>query len=129
VTETRNGVVVGTSSREMMFVFLQNCTNTSPSTPVGNVNNGELLPGSTANSVEFRVCEAQQVQFTYEVSVSDPQNDNVEVFGTNLPNGATLNITNNNTPNPSVSLVWDLSTVPAGTYQFYITFKDDGCPL
>lgn len=129
VTETRNGVVVGTCSREMMFVFLQNCTNTAPSTPVGNVNNGELLPGSTANNVEFRVCEAQQVQFTYEVSVTDPQNDNVEVFATNLPGGATLNVTNNNTPNPSVSIAWDLSTVPAGTYQFYVTFKDDGCPL
>ena len=129
VTETRNGVVVGTCSREMMFVFLQNCTNTSPSTPVGNVNNGELLPGSTANSVEFRACEAQQVQFTYEVSVSDPQNDNVNVQATNLPAGAVMNVTNNNTPNPIVNLSWDLSTVPAGTYQFYITFRDDGCPL
>ncbi len=129
VTETRNGVVVGTAMREMMFVFISNCSNTAPSTPVSNVNNGELLPGSTANSVEFRVCEAQQVNFNFELSPVDPQADNIEITSTNIPGGATLTINNNNTPNPTAFFEWDLSIVPAGTYQFYITFKDDGCPL
>lgn len=129
VSETRNGVEVGTASREMMFVFLQNCANTTPSTPVGNVSNGELLPGSTSNSVEFRVCEAQQVNFMFELSPVDPQGDNIEITSTNLPAGAVLNITNNNTVNPTANFEWDLSIVPAGTYQFFITFRDDGCPL
>lgn len=129
VTEMRNGVVVGTSAREMMFVMINNCSNTSPSTPVANVNNGELEPGSTSNSVEFKVCEAQQVNFTFELAPVDPQGDNITITATNLPAGATLDITNNGTPNPTAIFEWDLSIVPAGTYQFFITFQDDGCPL
>lgn len=129
VHEMRGGVVVGTAMREMMFVFISNCTNTAPSTPVANVNNGELLPGGTSNNVEFRVCEAQQVNFNFEISPVDPQGDNITITSTNIPAGATFNVTNNNTPSPTASFDWDLSIVPAGTYQFYITFKDDGCPL
>lgn len=129
VTEMRNGVVVGTSAREMMFVMLNNCSNTAPSTPVSNVNNGELEPGSTANSVEFKVCEAQQVNFTFDLSPIDPQGDNITITSTNLPAGATLNVVNNSTSSPTATFNWDLSIVPAGTYQFFITFKDDGCPL
>ncbi|MBL7706893.1 MAG: hypothetical protein JNM21_15205, partial [Taibaiella sp.] len=53
VTEKRNGVEVGTCAREMMFVILNGCTNTAPSTPINNVGNGELLPG-TPTSVEFK---------------------------------------------------------------------------
>lgn len=128
VSEMRNGIEVGTAAREMMFVFLQNCTNTSASTPITNVSNGEMLP-STSNSVEFKVCEAQQVNFTFEMSPIDPQNDNITVTSTNLPAGATLNVTNDGTPNPTVQFDWNLGAVSAGTYQFFITFTDDGCPL
>lgn len=128
VTETRNGVVVGRSSREMLFVFLANCSNTAPSTPIGGVNNGEMLPG-TSSSVEFKACEAQQVSFSYTVSPIDPQGDNITITGTNIPAGALLNITNNGTPAPSLTFEWNLAAVPAGTYQFFITYKDDGCPL
>jgi gliding motility-associated-like protein len=47
----------------------------------------------------------------------------------NLPTGATLNISNNNTQNPQVHFDWNISAVPAGIYTFYINYKDNGCPL
>jgi len=128
VTEKRNGVEVGTCAREMMFVIINGCTNTAPSTPINNVSNGELLPG-TPTSVEFKACEAQQVSFTFEINAVDAQGDNITISSTNLPAGAVLNIQNNGTTNPTAFFNWNLSTVPAGTYQFYITFKDDGCPM
>ena len=128
VTEKRNGVEVGTCAREMMFVIINGCTNTAPSTPINNVSNGELLPG-TPTSVEFKACEAQQVSFTFDINVLDPQGDNVTITSTNLPAGAVLDIQNNGTTNPTANFNWNLSTVPAGTYQFFITFKDDGCPM
>ncbi len=128
VTEKRNGVEVGTCAREMMFVIINGCTNTAPSTPINNVSNGELLPG-TPTSVEFKACEAQQVSFTFDINVVDPQGDNILITSTNLPAGATLDIQNNNTTNPTAIFNWNLATVPAGTYQFFITFKDDGCPM
>ncbi|RYD95677.1 MAG: PKD domain-containing protein, partial [Sphingobacteriales bacterium] len=128
VSEKRNGVEVGTCAREMMFVIINGCTNTAPSTPINNVSNGELLPG-TPTSVEFKACEAQQVSFTFDINALDPQGDNITITSTNLPAGATLDIQNNGTTNPTASFNWDLSTVPAGTYQFFITFKDDGCPM
>ncbi|RQO31469.1 hypothetical protein DBR32_05775 [Taibaiella sp. KBW10] len=128
VTETRNGVIVGTTSREMLFVILQNCTNTAPSTPVSGAQNGDLLP-STPSSVQFETCEAQTATFAFDVPVTDQQGDNVTITATNIPTGATFNVTNNGTPNPTAHFSWILNTVAAGTYQFFITYRDDGCPI
>ncbi|WP_222166890.1 PKD domain-containing protein [Edaphocola aurantiacus] len=128
VTETRNGVEVGSCCREMLFVMLQNCANTSPSTPVSGAQNGDLLP-STPSSVQFETCEAQTSTFAFDVPVTDAQGDNVTITATNIPSGAVFNVTNNGTPNPTAHFSWILNTVAAGTYQFFITYKDDGCPL
>jgi len=128
VTETRNGVEVGTTYREMMFVLLTNCSNTAPSTPVSGAQNGDLLP-STPSSVQFETCEAQTATFAFDVPVTDAQGDNVTITATNIPSGAVFNVTNNGTPNPTAHFSWVLNTVAAGTYQFFITYKDDGCPI
>ncbi|HRP88410.1 MAG TPA: gliding motility-associated C-terminal domain-containing protein [Edaphocola sp.] len=129
VTEKRNGVEVGTAAREMLFVYINNCQNTPPSSPIGTVTNGELMLSSTANSYEFKACEAQQVNFQYTVSPVDANGDNITISSVNIPTGATLNITGNGTQTPSLNFNWNLATVPAGTYQFFITYKDDGCPM
>lgn len=129
VSEYRNGVMIGSVMREMMFVYLADCQNQAPVTTINNVSNGQLLNSSTPHKVSFNTCSAQQGTFSFEVMVSDPDLDNITVTATNLPSGAVLDVWNNGSANPVVSFSWGVGTAVPGTYHFYITYKDDGCPL
>lgn len=124
VVETRNGVVVGTTMREMTFVVLNNCNNQSPI--------GQLV-GTSAGSIsannEVRVCNTgTTIQFA--INASDPDTNNVSVTITGLPANALATITGNNSPSVDINVTWTIPAgAPLGSTTFYVTYQDNGCPL
>ncbi len=123
VTETRNGVVVGTSMREMVFVVL-NCNNQSPGGIISGNNAGTINNGS-----EITICNANNF-LQFNINAADPDNGKVTASYSGLPAGATLVINNNNTVSPTLAFSWNIpASVQPGDYTFYVTYQDDGCPL
>ena len=123
VEEYRNGILVGTSMREMTFVVLNTCNNNPPG---GNISNP--VGGVVINPTTIRTC-AGQSSFTFNILPSDLDGDVIHVSIAGLPIGASANITGNNTATPSILFNWNASGVPPGNYTFFVTYTDDGCPL
>ncbi len=126
VDEIRGGVLVGSSMREMAFIILTNCPNQGPGGPVINLQNANVDPSDPSL---INACEGTSGNVSFDIQASDPENDNINVTTTNLPTGAVVNVTNNNTPNPTMDFSWDIGGVPPGDYLFYVNLKDDGCPI
>ena len=128
VAEYKNGVLVGSSMREMTFIVLDNCQNQPPDgdlqTTGSNINGGVHDGRNVIN-----VCKgADNVSFDL-APVDANSADKISLTTYNIPTGASLTVTNNNTQTPVAHFDWNISTVPAGVYTFYINYKDDGCPL
>lgn len=128
VEEYRNGVKVGSSMREMTFVILDNCTNDAPLSPVSNIANANVATDSAGN-LTLSVCEGQSDSISFNVTSSDPNGDNTNVTYSNLPEGAVITIVNNGADTPKVHFSWSAIDAAPGSYLFYITYTDDGCPL
>ncbi|PZF73214.1 hypothetical protein DN068_10110 [Taibaiella soli] len=123
ITETRNGVVVGTSMREMNFIVLNNCNNNPPS---GSVTSS--VGGNVVDTTAVTVCQSQGL-FTFSLSATDPDNNNITMSWAGLPAGSTFTVINNGTTNPTGTFSWNVNGVAPGVYNFFITYIDDGCPL
>jgi len=123
VTEYRGGIVVGTSMREMTFVVLNNCNNNPPDGTIVNPTNGTVVNGTT-----IKAC-SNAGTLSFNISTTDPDGDNVTLSVQGAPAGAVTSITSNGTPSPGLAFSWNLNGVAPGTYNFYVTFIDDGCPL
>lgn len=126
VSEYREGVLVGTSMREMTFIILDNCPNDGPEGPVSNINNGNVDP---SDPTHINVCQGISGNVAFDLQGNDPDGDNIDIFATNLPPGATAVVTNNGTPNPVLHFSWDIGGFAPGDYIFYVTLRDDGCPV
>jgi gliding motility-associated-like protein len=125
VEEYRNGVLVGTSMREMTFVVLTSCNNGAPVPgPISNLNNGTL-----SSPFQIQVCKGASGNLSFDFLASDPNNDHITVTFAGLPAGATATIGNNGNTAPQFNFSWNISAVNYGNYTFYVTMKDDGCPL
>lgn len=124
VSEYKNGVLVGTSMREMTFVVLPTCTNNAPGGKIVNNNMGVIDNSGTI----IKACQSGG-QLTFNINTTDADNDTINASYTGLPTGASLNITNNVTKAPNGSFSWNLSNVAVGSYTFYLTYLDKGCPL
>lgn len=122
VSEYRNGVLIGTSMREMTFVVLSTCNNTPPDGDVINPGNG-TVSGNT-----FTTCKDNHT-ITFNINNTDLDGDNVNLEIQGAPAGAVLTVTGNNTPSPNVAFSWNIANVAPGTYTFYLNYTDDGCPL
>lgn len=127
VTETRNGVVVGTTMREMVFVIQSNCNNQSPGGLINSTNMGIIDTVGT----DITLCDegiTDTLSFTIAANDPDLQNIAVTVNGTSA--NLSVSITNNNTPTPQVNVKYVLpKPFVTSDYVFFITFQDDGCPL
>ncbi|MBL7765409.1 MAG: gliding motility-associated C-terminal domain-containing protein [Chitinophagaceae bacterium] len=124
VMEYRNGILVGSSMREMTIVVLNNCNNQSPNGSIAGSNIGNVI-----NPNEISICNSGST-LTFDIQVSDPDGQAVFAFVNGLPVGAYSTITGNNTLNPSISITWPVPPgTPMGSYTFYVTYQDDGCPL
>jgi len=123
VTEYRNGIAVGTSMREMCFIVLNNCNNNPPSGPISNVSNGTL-----ENNTTLKVCMFNGT-VSFSIHATDPDGDNITISSQGLPTGAVTSVTANGGTAPTFLFNWNISNVTPGTYVFYLTYADDGCPL
>lgn len=124
VNEYRNGVLVGTSMREMTFVVLNNCNNNAPAGVITNANAGTVVN----NGTQLDVCKSSG-NISFNINPTDLDNDKINITSNGLPVGATYTVTNNTTLSPTGLFSWNLANVPAGTYNFFLTYLDDGCPL
>ncbi len=123
VEEYRGSVLVGTSMREMTFVVLNNCNNNPPGGNISNVSNGTQTTNTTVS-----VCQNES-SFSFKINPTDLDGNNINVSASGVPTGATFTVINNNTTAPSGTFNWSLNNVTPGTYNFFITYTDDGCPL
>ncbi|RYD53019.1 MAG: T9SS type B sorting domain-containing protein [Sphingobacteriales bacterium] len=123
VSEYRNGVLVGSSMREMTFVVLNGCNNTAPNASPANASGASIRDSATINA-----CGAAGA-IGFNLNPIDPNGDPITVTYAGLPAGATITVTNNGTVSPIVRFNWNTTGVTAGDYLFYLTYTDAGCPL
>lgn len=123
VEEKRGSVVVGTSMREMVFVVLPTCNNNPPNGNISNNNGGTIVNGTS-----ITVCQSQGL-FTFSINPMDLDGDDINVTWSGLPAGATFAVINNNSTAPLGTFSWNVTGVAPGTYNFFVTYTDDGCPL
>lgn len=124
VDEYRGSTLVGTSMREMTFVVLNNCNNNAPTGGISNASAGTVTGGGTV----LTVCKSAGT-LTFNINPTDVEGDTIVMTPSGIPTGATFTITNNNTTAPTSVFSWNLATATPGTYNFFINFKDAGCPL
>jgi len=126
VSEYRNGVLVGTTQREMTFVVLNNCNTSPPTGGISNVGGGAGV--NMVDSTHLTACSSQG-SFSFQINPTDSSGSNITITYAGLPSGATLTITNNGTPTPHSTFNWNTTGVTPGAYTFFLTLKDDNCPL
>ena len=125
VYEYRNGLLIGTSMREMNFIVFNNCNNNPP---VGNISNVSNNAVQLTNTSLF-ICQQQPAPLTFNINPTDLDGDKITITPSGLPAGLNAVITANNTTNPTINFTWNTTNVAPGTYIFFLTFQDDGCPL
>ncbi|CAA6830390.1 MAG: internalin, putative [uncultured Aureispira sp.] len=120
VEEYRNGVLIGTTMRDMEIVVIA-CTNNTPiPSAVQNLSGGAL------NNSAFETCIGNTLSFDITCSDQDAA-DVVTVVNTvaaNLP-GATVTVVNGNPA--SINVSWFVSSITNQT--FIINFNDGSCPV
>ena len=122
VKEYRNGVLIGTTMRDLQLVVI-NCANQSPSiSPPFNISGGQY------NGNTFSVCAGNTLNF--DVIVTDPNAFNIvtvlSTIAQSIP-GATLTV---NGINPvSVNVNWPTTIADIGAYFYTLSAQDDGCPI
>jgi len=123
VREYKNGILVGTSMREMTFIVLDNLgsANDIRNTNPVNISGG----GLTGNNI-ITTCKSG---LSFDIAPGDVANNSITVSYTSLPPGASLAISNNSTPSPILHFNWDASFQPSGSYIFYVIYKNNACPI
>ena len=123
VRELVGGVLKGTSQREMTIVVLSPCSNNPPTGSMSAASGGTIV-GAT----QLNICNNAGL-FTFHVNPTDADLDTITMTSSGLPAGATFSVINNSTIAPLGTFQWNASTAAPGTYTFYITYQDRGCPL
>jgi gliding motility-associated-like protein len=126
VKEYRNGQVVGTSMREMTFIILANCNN-KPSE--SNLDTSRISQaGVFVDRDEVTICQLTDTgKFT--ILPTNRSGDTIVASITGLPPGVFDTVLGNNTPRPVIQLSWIKANLAPGLYNFFVTYKDRGCPL
>ncbi|GIV33612.1 MAG: hypothetical protein KatS3mg031_1147 [Chitinophagales bacterium] len=126
VEEYRNGVLIGTTMRDIQVVVLPPnlCSNTSPSiNSIHNISGGGFIDSSV-----IQMCP--NTQLTFDVNITDPNGNNVILSSnaaTAIP-GATFTVIGSGA-SVTGKFSWIPTTADSGLHLFHITYKDDGCPV
>lgn len=124
----RNGVLVGTTMRDIQVVVIADflCTNQSPSiSPITSINGGGFID---ADSSTVQMCP--NTQLTFDINVTDSNGDVITVTS----NAATAIPGSSFTVIGSGSSVigrftWTPTVADTGFHPFQITYRDNGCPV
>ncbi len=117
VQEYRGGVLIGSVIRDLQ-INISNCTNTLP--VIGGIN-------GVANDYDISVCADAPLCFTVNISDADA-GQTVSAFISNLPTGATLNISGSGN-NKMATICWTPTTSDIGSHFISFNVEDDACPL
>lgn len=123
VNEYHNGVLVGTSEREMTFIVQSNCNGTPPTSQVNSIAGGVVTGDNVIN-----VCVGTP-SLSFVIGLTNPSGDTNDISLSGVPSSASAIISNNHTPTPTVNFSWATGSLPVGHYTFYVTIKTDHCPL
>ncbi len=66
---------------------------------------------------------------SFSLNPTDANGDNITITASGLPAGATFTVISNGTAAPVSTFAWNTTNVAPGTYTFFVTYADDGCPL
>lgn len=124
IEEYRNGVLIGTSMREMTFIVFNNCNNSAPAFEI----NQDSVLGAGVDGTTLNTCLGTKSVY-FVLNPKDKNGDNITLTASNIPTGASFNVTNNGTKTPSAIFYWDTETLSVGKHTIYVNMKDDGCPL
>jgi len=124
VDEYKNGVLVGSSMREMTFIVFPNCNNTAPD---GKIDTANVINAGIDNTNIYTCIGTEYIAFP--IATKDKDGDNVTVGNYTLPSGAGIAISNNGSTTPLINFAWNIKGIPVGIYNIYINLRDDGCPL
>ncbi len=123
VTEYKNGIIVGTSKREMTFVVLNLDLDYVQNTNAVNISGG----GSSGNNV-INLCIGTPT-VSFDINPVDTASNNISVSYTALPPGATMNLQNDNTTSPALHFSWNTTSVNPGVYNFFVSYRNNACPI
>lgn len=122
VEEYRNGVFLGSVSRDMSYIVLTNCTNGVP-----QISTPTLVSGGNYQDQSFSVCAGNTLAAQIEIIDPDPLDiiTVTETLTANIP-GAIVTVTGNN---PAlIDISWTTTALEVGTYSFIIEANDGSCP-
>ena len=122
VQEYRNGVLIGSTMRDMQIVVL-NCNNVPPVMTGINFSS----PTNPANFITG-ICAGQPLCF--DVDFTDPTAGNTvnATWNAGIP-GATFTVTNNGTTHAVGHFCWTPSLNDVGAHNFTVTLRNNACPL
>ena len=123
VEEYSGGVLRGTTQREMTVVVITPCSDIPPS---GGISGATA--GTVTSPTSLSICSAAG-PYSFNINPTDPDHNNITMTVAGLPTGATATIVGNGTLAPTCTFNWTTTGVAPGTYIFYVTYQDDGCPL
>ncbi|OJW77404.1 MAG: hypothetical protein BGO69_18680 [Bacteroidetes bacterium 46-16] len=123
VTEYRNGLAVGSSMREMTFIVLDNLGS------FNNIQHTQPVNLSGGNATAANVIASCGTALDFDIQPRDTAQNDITVSYTSLPPGAAISVAANGTPAPTLHFSWDTGLHPAGSYIFYVIYKNNACPI
>lgn len=127
VEEYREGVKIGSVMRDMAFMILDECQNNAPVSKVSDITHADIIDSS--ETLTISACFRQAETIAFNISSMDPDSDNVGISYKNLPPDASLIIEDDKSHRPAAHFSWDVGNAKPGKYTFFVTYKDDGCPI
>ncbi|MES2701493.1 MAG: Ig-like domain-containing protein [Bacteroidota bacterium] len=122
IREIRGGQFVGNSMLEVNFI-IQTCTTAPPDGDITSASAGTIV-----DSTHFEICE-NSGPFSVNISGSSPGAFNVEMAASGLPAGSSFSVAGDSTAAPVGTFSWTSTSVTPGTYTFYVSYRDDQCPV
>jgi gliding motility-associated-like protein len=116
VTEYRNGVMVGQTSRDVQFVVRACTGNTAPT--VTGING--------TNTYSMQVCAGTPVSFTVNSNDANAGQTLTMNWNSGIP---TANFTVSGSPFPTGTFTWTPTAANIGNNTFTVHVQDNGCPL
>ena len=125
VEEYRNGVLIGTTMRDIQVLIL-NCGNLQPQLDAPGITN--LLGGTLLDTMSVEVCAGNNISF--EVTSSDADLGDIIIMTSNAAlalAGATFTSSGNNPVLGTFS--WTPGVNDVGVHMFLVEISDDACPI
>ena len=121
VEEYRNGVLIGSTRRDMQFRVI-NCNNQLPTASGVDPFTGTAFVNDTISA-----CASQQ--FCFDIIGADPNGNNVLMYWDGSIAGATFNTTQISPDSVRGTFCWTPGLNNVGANVFTVTVQDDACPL